>query len=376
MVVPQLPLRILQISSAQSLGGGERHLADLANGLAALGHDVHVALRANSPLIQELNGLPNENIATLPLRNSLDARSARDLSQLVGRNKIQIVHAHMARDYPLAAYAARRNPGSKLIITRHVLFPLNRLHRITFAGAARIIAVSQAVAYRLQTDATGAAEKISVVLNGIDTIRFAKARSGFDRGQFLDNWKLPADSLLVGTVGELTPLKGQEEFLRAAVEILKQCPTTHFIIAGIDHSRGKQHQTRLEQLIKELNLTAHVSLAGWSEDLAQLYCALDVFVSASHTESFGLAIAEAMASGTAVVSTETEGARELIDAGETGQLVPVADAPKLAAAILLLLKEKGERVRVGGAAQQAAAAKLSLARMIAETEAIYRAAVE
>ena len=368
-------MRILQISSAQSLGGGERHLADVANGLAARGHEVHVALRANSPLIRELNGLPNENIATLPLRNSLDAKSARDLSQLVRRNKIEIVHAHMARDYPLAAYAARRNPGSKLIITRHVLFPLNRLHRITFAGAARIIAVSQAVASRLQTDAIGAAEKISVVLNGIDTTRFARARAEFDRRQFLDNWKFPADSLLVGTVGELTPLKGQEEFLRAAVEILKQFPQTHFIIAGIDHSRGKQHQTRLEQLIKELNLTAQVSLVGWLEDLAQLYCALDVFVSASHTESFGLAIAEAMASSTAVVSTETDGARELIEAGETGLLVPIADALKLPAAILLLLKEKGARVRLGGAAQQAARENFSLERMIAETEAIYRAAV-
>ena len=368
-------MRILQISSAQTLGGGERHLADLANGLAGRGHDVYVALRANSPLLQELDGLSNKNIATLPLRNSLDAKSARDLSQLVRRNKIQIVHAHMARDYPLAAYAARRNPGSKLIITRHVLFPLSRLHRLTFAGAARIVAVSRAVASRLQTDAIGAAEKISVVLNGIDTAKFAKARAEFDRGQFLDSWKLPADSLLVGTVGELTQLKGQEEFLRAAVEILMQFPKTRFIIAGIDHSRGKQHQTRLEQLIKELNLTAHVSLVGWLEDPAQFYCALDVFVSASHTESFGLAIAEAMASRTAVVSTETEGARELIEAGETGLLVPVADAPRLAAATLLLLKEKDERVRLGNAAQQAARENFSLGRMIAETETIYRAAV-
>ena len=53
-------LRILQISSAQSLGGGERHLADLANGLARRGHDVYVALRPNSPLIQELAGLANK----------------------------------------------------------------------------------------------------------------------------------------------------------------------------------------------------------------------------------------------------------------------------------------------------------------------------
>jgi len=366
-------LRILQISSAQSLGGGERHLADLANGLARRGHDVHVALRRNSPLIQEVAGLANKNITTLPLRNSLDAKSAQALSRLVRRNKIQIVHAHMARDYPLAAYAARTNAGSSLIVTRHVLFPLSRLHRITLSRAARIIAVSQAVASRLKSDAIVPAEKISVVLNGIDTARFSKARAKFDRRQFLEHWKLPADSLLVGTVGELTPLKGQEEILRAGLQLLKQLPQTHFIIAGIDHSREQQHRTRLEQLIKELNLAPHVSLVGWLDDLAGLYCALDVFVSASHTESFGLAIAEAMASGTAVVATETEGASELIKTGETGRLVPIGNVDTLTESILLLLEDKEKRVRLGGAAQQAAAANFSLDRMIAETEAIFRA---
>jgi glycosyltransferase involved in cell wall biosynthesis len=368
-------LRILQISSAQSLGGGERHLADLANGLSVRGHDVYVALRPKSPLIKELNVMSKEHLTTLPLRNSLDVKSARDLSRLVRRNEIQIVHAHMARDYPLAAYAAKANPGSSLIITRHVLFPLNRMHRITLSKASRVIAVSQAVASQLQADNIVPVKTISVVLNGIDADRFMEARAKFDRRQFLKSWKLSADSLLVGTIGELTPLKGQEEFLRAASEVLKQVPKTHFIVAGVDHSRGNSNRARLKQLIEELNLTAQVSLVGWLDDLAQLYCALDVFVSASHTESFGLAIAEAMASRTAVVATETDGAREIIKAEETGLLVPIGNVTKLAEAILLLLKNKDERARLGRAAREAASASFSLGRMIDETEEIFRAAI-
>jgi L-malate glycosyltransferase len=364
-------LKILQISSAQSLGGGERHLADLANGLAGRGHDVFVALRPNSQLIDELKRVPRENITTLPLRNSLDAKSARDLAKIVRKNGIEIIHAHMARDYPLAAYAARSNPGSRLIITRHVLFPLNALHRITLAKAARIVAVSEAVASELRTGGIVRSEKISVVLNGIDTARFVTASAAFDRSQFLDSWKLPDDSLLVGTVGELTPLKGQEEFLRAAAQVLQQIPAARFIIAGIDHSQANKHRARLQQLIEELSLKERVRLVGWLDDLAQLYCALDVFVSASHTESFGLALAEAMASSTAVVATETEGALELIHPGETGLLVPIGDVDKLAEAILMLLENRDARARMGKAAQQTAAARFDVARMISETEEIY-----
>jgi len=354
------------------MGGGERHLADLANGLAGRGHEVYLAIRPNSPIVAELKNVGKECVTTLPLRNSLDARSARELSKLVRKNQIQIVHAHMARDYPLAAYAVRQNREARLIVTRHVLFPLSRLHRITLSGGARMIAVSQAVASQLRSDRVVTPERISVVLNGIDTTRFEETSLTFDRDQFLRDWRLPNDSLLVGTVGELTPLKGQAEFLHAASQVITQYPNVYFVIAGIDHSPENKNLKALERLIEELNLRDRVRLVGWMEDLVNLYCALDVFVSASHTESFGLAIAEAMASSAAVVATETEGAREIIQPEETGVLVPVRDVGKLATGILALLGNSDRRWRLGQAAQRSVAAKFGLKRMIDETEEVYR----
>ncbi len=374
-VLMETGLKILQISSARTLGGGERHLADLAKGLIARGHEVHVALRPNSPLINELRNHA-VHIHTLPLRNSLDALSARSLSRLVRRSQIQIVHAHMARDYPLAAYAARGNKSACFVVTRHVLFPLGRLHRITLAKAARVIAVSEAVAARIRADNVVRPERISVVLNGIDNRKFEIARARFSREQFFAGWGLPEDVLLVGTVGELTPLKGHEEFLRAAAVVRKQFPHSHFIIAGTDSSGDNRNRAGLEQLIKELKLTGHVRLVGWVEDLPQLYCALDVFVSASHSESFGLAITEAMASGTSVVATETEGAREIVEHRQTGLLTPVGDASQLATSIMELLGDEEQRARLGAAAQQAVAAQFSVDRMVEQTEAIYQAEIE
>jgi glycosyltransferase involved in cell wall biosynthesis len=374
-------LKILQISSARSLGGGERHLADLVAGLINHGHEVHVVVRPGSPLIDELrqgsaNTSARLNFTTLPLRNSLDALSARALSRLVRRHQFQIVHAHMARDYPLAAYAARRNKNAHLILTRHVLFSLSRLHRVTLSRAARIIAVSEAVAAQLRSDDVAPRGRISVVLNGIDVFKFEKARALFDRQRFRSDWGLPDDALLMGTVGELTPLKGHADFLRAAAEVRKQFPHAHFIVAGTDSSSENKNRTSLEQLIKELKLTEAVRLVGWVDDLPQLYCALDVFVSASHTESFGLAIAEAMASGTSVVATETAGAREIIQEGETGLLVPLGNVSAMAAAISGLLHDENKRVRLGTRAQPAVAVQFGVERMIDETEAIYRAVID
>jgi glycosyltransferase involved in cell wall biosynthesis len=369
-------LKILQISSAQSLGGGERHLIDLTKGLAARGHELYLAARPNSALIDELKVIPKERIATLPLRNSLDAPSARELSKIVRKSEIQVVHAHMARDYPLAAYSVRKNDHARLIITRHVLFPLNRLHRATFSRAARIIAVSEAVASQLRQDKVAPDDKITVILNGVDAGRFARTREAFDRNEFLKQWSLPEDSLLVGTVGELTPLKGQGEFLKAAVQVVQEYPNAYFIVAGTDNSPEQTNGAVLQELIGRLKLQERVRIVPWLDDIGQLYSALDVFVSASHTESFGLAIAEAMASAGAVVATSTAGAREIILPGETGLLVHIGDADELADTVIELLADRRRRERMGAAAQQSVSNRFGMEKMITATEQVYLEAIQ
>ena len=369
-------MRILQISSAQSLGGGERHLIDLSNGLAQRGHEIYLATRPESPLIAKLQEVPGERVATLPLRNLLDAPSARSLAKLVRQQGIQVVHAHMARDYPLAAYAVRKNDDARLVITRHVLFPLNQLHQATLSRASSIIAVSEAVAVQLRHDKVAPDEKIRVVANGVDTARFHQARQNFDRTAFLKQWSLPDDSLLVGTVGELTPLKGQAEFLKAAVQVGQEFPHAYFIIAGTDNSAEHTNSAALQELISRLKFADRVRVLPWLDDIAQLYCALDLFVSASHTESFGLAIAEAMASGTAVVATGTAGAREIIRDGETGLIVPIGDADELADTLIDVLGRPDRRTRLGKAAQLDINARFDIEPMIDATEKIYTEAIQ
>ena len=108
----------------------------------------------------------------------------------------------------------------------------------------------------------------------------------------------------------------------------------------------------------------------WVEETAPLLAALDVFVSASHTESFGLAILEAMNAGCAVVSTETEGAKELLDE-KTGKLVPVKDAVALAGAIGEFLEDENLRITLGENSQKKARAEFSLEKMINQTVELY-----
>src|SRR6185295_1854113 len=98
-------MRILQVCSVTTFGGGERHLADLSRALTDLGHEVYAASVPNSPLAHELSFLTKGRTLSLSRRNYV--KNLTSLAAFIRTHNIEIVHAHAARDYHLAALAVR-----------------------------------------------------------------------------------------------------------------------------------------------------------------------------------------------------------------------------------------------------------------------------
>lgn len=360
-------MRILEISSAKTFGGGERHLVDLSKGLLKNGHEVFAVVRESCLWRESLSFLKAKNIFRLPLKNSLDVFSARKLARVIRENHIEIVHAHLARDYTIASLAVRMAPPAKLVLSRHVLFPLNPAQKFFLKNVSKAIAVSNGVKKELEK--TFPPEKISVVYNGIDTKYFGEAARERLGREFRFENNIPFDAPFVGTVGELKPLKGQKDFVLAAQLISQKFPNAHFAIIGQDNSLKKDYRRELKRLVKVFGLEERFLWLDWVEETKSLLRALDIFVSASHSESFGLAILEAMASGTPVVATETEGARELLEAG---RLVPFENPVKLAEEVCRLLENSENRLDFGKKLQERAEKTFGLEKMIFGTEAIFR----
>ena len=354
-------VRILQICSARAIGGGERHVMALANQLTRRGHNVFVALTPGSSLRPELRDVPAGNIVEVNIRNALSLGSAVRLARFARTQGIEIIHAHLGRDYPLAAVAAGRT-GAQLILTRHVLFPLRRVHRLTLRRTARVIAVSRAVAEALRRQQIFPAQKICIIHNGVDVDRFT--RPHHPSGRHGPRWR-------IGAVGELAPVKGYDDLINAARQVIERKPDVEFIIAGEDKSRGGEHRRHLVELISSLGLNEQIKLSGWADDPAELLATFDLFVSTSRSESFGMAIAEAMAAGLPVIATASEGAAEIIEADRTGKLVPIGNREAIAEAVVELLNDEEERTRLGLNAQAAARERFSIDRMIKETEQLY-----
>ena len=352
-------MRILQICSARSIGGGERHVIDLSNELIRRGHEVSLAAVVGTPVAEKIDSITDNHVSTHIFRNAIHLETISGIAKVARQNDIEVINAHLAKDYLIAA-AVSLATKIPYVITRHVLFPMSRLHRFLLHDARFVIAPSNAVVDSLRRQRIFANEKIVTIRYGLDVDRFPLRTA-------------PAgEPKIIGAVGNLDPVKGFDVLVRAAKMVLERYPGVVFEIIGEDRSRDGRHEKELRRLISELDLTGKVTLRGWSSDVRVQLANLDVFVSSSRSESFGFVIAEAMLSGVPVIATETEGAREIISDPSLGRLVPIDRPHELANAIA----DRMANPSAPGLARRHIEANFSLGRMVDETEKLYRRVIQ
>lgn len=334
-------MRILQVCSADGIGGGEVHVADLALGLLERGYDVEMAVRPASKLpdyVARRNHVKAGSLVwhQLPLRNAMDLGSVRGLARILTERSIDVVHAHVARDYPVVALAASPGKRAALVVTRHHYLPLkgNLVYR-RLLSKARIIAVSDSVRRTVIESLGCKPSRVHRISNWIDLARHSAPRQrGAERHAYGITRRVA-----VALVGQITPLKGHEEFIKAAARIVAERADVEFLIVGSDTEPGHHFETRLRREVREFGIEDFVRFQGHVDDLNGLLAAVDAVIVPSWNEAFSLVTAEAMAAGRAVVASRAGALEELVEHDRTGLLVPARDPESLATAIVRLAED-------------------------------------
>jgi glycosyltransferase involved in cell wall biosynthesis len=174
------------------------------------------------------------------------------------------------------------------------------------------------------------------------------------------------DSLLIGTVGRLSPQKNPSDFVRVAAEVKKEIPQTQFVFIGDGLLRAET-----ERLIKELSLSKDVFLPGLRKDVPQLLQCMDVFILTSLWEGLPRVIPQAMAAGLPVVANAVDGVCEVIKEGDNGFLIPPGDVSLMSKRLTQILSDAGLRHRMGRAGRSTAEKEFSLCSMINSLESLY-----
>ena len=239
-------------------------------------------------------------------------------------------------------------------------------HRRLLARFSKVIAVSSEIKGAL-VRAGARAERVEVVLNGIDPARFNRdpARITEARRMFaIDERDGPAT--VIGAVGRLEPQKRFDLLIEAFATLAASRPDLRLLIAGEGSSRAA-----LEAQIAATNLGLRCHLVGQA-DVIQFHHALDLYVQSSAYEGTPNVVLEAMAMETPIVATDVGGTSELAFDGVHALIIPHGSTTALVGAMLSALDDpEGTRRRVV-AARKRVETELSFARRNARLEDIYR----
>lgn len=342
-------IHVLQVMGNAIVGGMETYVTRLIEGLPCDRFRTTVLSPYESKLTDHLRASGVE-VVILPMPDDPLWSSIQAACALVQARHVDVLHAHLPNAHLLAALAGRLT-GRPVLTTVHgrQLCPTDiELHRS--AGTHVSVVCQQTYFHALGVGIDPS--RLSCVPNGVDGHRFTP-REG--PSELRARMGIPDGAPLVGFVGRLSPEKGPEVFLRAALLLRALVPAAHFVVFGTGPMKAQA-----DDFIARFSLGGHVHMAGLHDDMPEAYRALDVMVSTSHSEAMPLAIMEAMASGLPVVATRVGGVPDLVEQGQTGWLVAPRDFEGVASQVAHLLNTPGERLRMGAMARQRAVSRFGL----------------
>ena len=167
-------------------------------------------------------------------------------------------------------------------------------------------------------------------------------------------------------VARLAEVKGQRTLLAAIAHV-----DATAVLVGRDLEQGGAYERVLRAEAERLGVAKRVVFAGYRGDVPALLAGCDVFCLPSSAEGLPLVVLEAMAHGRPVVATPAGGTAELVVDGETGILVPPADASALADALRSLLADPERARRMGEAGRRRVLAEFSAADAAARVLGLY-----
>lgn len=365
-------MKVIHLIGGGDVGGAKSHVQQLVH---ELGKHIEVTLVSfrSGPFHDDAVKLGIDARVFHSGNIVLDIKRAL---KLVRENHYDIIHSHGAKANMIASII-KRATGIPVVTTVHSDYRLDYMHsvlkRFSF-GLINMISLRK-IEYHIGVSDSFRDMLISrkfdpqhifTVYNGIpfnNEIPTCTRRVFFDRY----NIPFPEDSVVIGIMARLDPVKDHETFIKAAAEVIKQNEKVRFIIGG----PGDEIRPRLIQLTEKLGIRDAVCFPGMINEPYDFFQIIDINVLTSISESFPYVILEGARFAKATVSTRVGGLADLIESGENGYLVKPRDWRTLARHLVDLSNEPEKRALMGRLLNEKAKRQFSLQTMCTNQLDIY-----
>jgi glycosyltransferase involved in cell wall biosynthesis len=363
--------RILLVIDEASVGGGQRHVLWLAEGLVRDGYEIAIACERQGYLVDELRSI---GIRHLPvdLGNHFSVKSLFRMIRLIREFDPTVVHTHGGTAGVYGRSAAR-------FLNRTTVHTYHGIHYLHFEAGWKkriylfleqfllrwtdaIICVANSDLELALNHNLAERGRAFVIVNGINLRQF---RAPDKRGK--RQWGRKRGVTIIGTVGRLHGQKGHRYLIQAVLEIVKQPEPVEFRIIGDGNLRSE-----LELQVQTLGLQKVIRFLGSRTDIAAQLAQMDLFVLPSLWEGLPFVLLEAMAAGIPIIASEVDGVSEILEDGKDALLVPPRDPHSLAMAIVKLIHNKKEAIHLATNALHKISERFDVKEMVRQTERVYR----
>ncbi|MFT5425242.1 MAG: glycosyltransferase involved in cell wall biosynthesis [Gammaproteobacteria bacterium] len=318
-------MKITQVMLAKRFGGAERLFVDLVSALVNMGNDVLAICQPGSETEQVLKGVSGIKLNTVKTFSTRDPFAWRAIATKIQQHDSDIVQSHLSRGTYMAGKACKQLK-KPLVVTLHNYIDLKYYKNVT----KFIPATKDQVEYLGQKGIPESRIELIPHFSHLDPVTEAS---------FCEN-----ETLVYACYGRMVHKKGFHVVLNA----FKKLTETNIKVTLLIGGDGPESEN-LKHLCKELGLAENVKFVGWIKDVETFLKSVDVFVLPSLDEPFGIAVLEAMAMGKPIISTKSQGPREILNK-KNAYLAEVNNIESLFEAMILAAKDSTDREKKAGQA--------------------------
>lgn len=316
-----------------SVGGSGIIATELALQMAELGHEIHFI---SSSVPFRLNGnVPNIYVHTVEINDynvfkyrPYDITLASKISEVIDTHQLDVIHMHYAIPHAVAGILANHMSQHKvgIVTTLHgtditVLGHDRSLERaIRFGIEKSDITTAVSESLKQETiDIVHPDKDIVTIYNFVDEDKFNMKLREQIKKEMKERYGINEDTKVIMHSSNFRKIKRIDTIVRAFNEVQKEVDSVLVLVGD-----GPEAMT-VKTLSQSLGIADKVLLVGQQSDVVSLYKMSDLFMLLSEKESFGLALLEAMNCGSVPIGSSAGGIKEVIQHGETGQIVDVGD---------------------------------------------------
>jgi len=359
----------MQLILGLQVGGLESMVVKLAKALDPQRYSSLVCcIDQTGPLADELEQAGIEVMLLKRGQNGTDWGYPRRLANTLRQQRIDVLHLHNPTALFYGAPAGRMAGVRPIIYTEHGRdyshgWKARLINRVLTRLVDRVVVLHERARHYMHEQEGAPKKRIVKVYNGIADPGQATPEQRLQMRQALG---LDAETMAIGIIARLDPIKNLPLLIDAMQQVHRQQPQARLLIVGDGPLRES-----LTQQVANAGLAPTVQLLGTRHDVPQILSALDLLVLPSVSEGLSMTLIEGSAAGLPLVASDVGGNNELVAHESNGLLVPAGDTGALASALLRISADPAMAKRMGQASRQRYQQYFDQSAMLTGYQALY-----